>query len=78
MFLQFGEIGKLGTDADVELGHVIYYTDGIWAPDIYVLWTMHEKERATIMHLEDFQNKNIEIDENGYDLVKPKRKIPHT
>ena len=37
MFLQFGEIGKLGTDADVELGHVIYYTDGIWAPDIYVL-----------------------------------------
>jgi len=39
---------------------------------------MHEKERVAIMHLECFQNKNIETYENGYDLVKPKRKIPHT
>lgn len=78
MFLQFGEIGKLGTDADIKLGDVIYYTDGIWTPDIYVLWTMHEKETATIMHLEDFHNKNIKIYENGYDLAKPKREIPHT
>lgn len=78
IFLQFGGIGKLGTDADVELGHLIYYTDGIWAPDTCVLWTMHEKERVAIMHLECFQNKNIEMYEDGYDLVKPKRKISHT